>query len=87
MREAETHTLRVSISYREAGSTASTEPTVLPKFYRIAVLDPIHVTLSSYSVKNSGDGDDYALVRALVRNSTSKSIILDSFEFIPEPDR
>eukprot|EP01084_Bolivina_argentea_P035542 65912_1 len=86
LREAGTHTLRISVSYREAGSTASMESTVLPKFYRFAVLDPLHVTLSSYSVKRSGGGDDYALVRAFVRNSTSKSIILDSFEFIPEVD-
>ncbi len=89
IKEAGTHTLRISVSYREAGSTASMESKVLPKFYRFTVLDPLGITLSSYSFKklSGGGGEDHALVQAFVRNSTSKSLLLDSFEFIPEVDR
>ncbi len=87
LREVGSYTLRISVSYREAGSMASMESKVLPKFYRFTVLDPLHVTLNSYSVKRSGWGEDYALVRAFVRNSTYTSLLLDSFEFIPDVDR
>lgn len=83
LKELGTHTLRVSVTYREYGSPVGTEPKLVRKFYRFTVLNPLEVSLVSKLVLGSSSA---AVVQASVKNATAEDVMLESFEFLPEID-
>jgi trafficking protein particle complex subunit 13 len=70
--ELGTHTLRVGVTYREAGAPLGDEPKVLRKFYRFQVLNPLEMSTTAVIVQGR------PLIEVTVKNTTQMDQLLEA---------